>query len=446
MTGKPQHPPRVKTASREPSIVSIASKQNLDGTLPSPTTAVVQQQQRWNHPRINVYRTLSTFWCFVVLGANDAALGALIPYLEEYYNLSYTVVSLVFLSPFVGYAASALLNNYVHHNFGQRGVGIIGPSAHMLAYIISSIHPPFPVLVVIYILAGFGNGISDAAWNAWISDMANANEVMGFLHGFYGLGATISPLIATTMITKGHLPWYNYYYLMIGFSFIELVFSSGAFWTATGPVYRASHVRTTDVKGNRMKEALFMKPSARITWLTTAFLIGYMGIEVGLGGWITTFMREIRHSSPFASGMTATGFWLGMTVGRVVLGFVTPRIGEKRAIIIYIPLAMALELCFWLIPQKIVSAVTVAIVGFLLGPLFPAAIVAVSRLLPKHLHVSAIGFAAAAGGGGAALFPFAVGAIAQAKGVGVLQPIVLALLVVILLLWLCLPRMGEKEE
>lgn len=383
--------------------------------------------------------------------------------LETYYNVSYTVVSLVFLSPFLGYAASALLNNYVHHTLGQRGVGIIGPSAHMLAYIVSSVHPPFPVLVVVYVLAGFGNGISDAAWNAWVGDMANANEVLGFLHGFYGLGATISPLIATTMITKGHLPWYNYYYLMvgsqnsfhlrlasnltqIGFSFVELAFSTSAFWSATGSSYRASHLRTTDVKGNRMKEALFMRPSARVTWLTTAFLIGYMGIEVALGGWIVTFMREIRHSSPFASGMTATGFWLGMTVGRVVLGFVTPRIGEKRSIVIYIPLTMALQLCFWLIPQKIVSAVTVGIVGFLLGPLFPAAVVAVSRLLPKHLHVSAIGFAAAAGGGGAALFPFAVGAIAQAKGVQVLQPIVLALLAVIWLLWLCLPRMEKKDQ
>jgi fucose permease len=47
--------------------------------------------------------------------------------------------------------------------------------------------------------------------------MANANEVLGFLHGFYGLGAVLSPLIATTMITKGQrLPWYTFYYVMVG--------------------------------------------------------------------------------------------------------------------------------------------------------------------------------------------------------------------------------------
>jgi fucose permease len=107
---------------------------------------------------------------------------------------------------------------------------------------------------------------------------------------------------------------------------------------------------------------------------------------------------------------------------------------------------MALELVFWLVPQFYVSAVAVAFQGFFLGPLFPAAVVAATKLLPKHLHVSAIGFAAAFGSSGAAIFPFAVGAIAQAKGVQVLQPIILALLGVILGLWLCLPRMHSKKD
>jgi fucose permease len=107
---------------------------------------------------------------------------------------------------------------------------------------------------------------------------------------------------------------------------------------------------------------------------------------------------------------------------------------------------MAFELCFWLIPQFYVSAVAVAFQGFFLGPLFPAAIVACTKLLPKHLHVSAIGFAAACGGSGGTIFPFAVGALAQAKGVQVLQPFILALLTAIWLVWLALPRMGKKVE
>lgn len=71
---------------------------------------------------------------------------------------------------------------------------------------------------------------------------------------------------------------------------------------------------------------------------------------------------------------------------------------------------------------------------------------ACTKLLPKHLHVSSIGFAAAFGGSGGAVFPYAVGAIAQAKGVQVLQPIILALMAVIWGLWVMLPRMNKKQD
>ena len=276
--------------------------------------------------------------------------------------------------------------------------------------------------------------------------MANANELLGFLHGFYGLGATIAPLIATTMVAEGGLQWYYFYYVMLSVACVELVTSVTGFWTATAAEYRQLNPRSSGETGNRLSEALWKKPAARVTWLCSLFLFGYVGVEVALGGWITTFMLKERDASKFASGMSATGFWLGMTIGRVVLGFITPRIGESLAIMIYIPIVMALELIFWLVPQFYVSTVAVALQGFFLGPLFPAAVVAVSRLLPRHLHVSSIGFGAAFGGGGAAVFPFAVGAIAQAKGVKVLQPIVLAILAVIFLIWIGLPKMGTKKR
>lgn len=83
-----------------------------------------------------------------------------------------------------------------------------------------------------------------------------------------------------------------------------------------------------------MRQALFRKPYAKITWICAFFLLGYVGIEVAMGGWIVTFMMRVRDGEPFASGMAATGFWLGITFGRILLGFVTPKLGEKVAIIV----------------------------------------------------------------------------------------------------------------
>ncbi|KAJ9481891.1 hypothetical protein VN97_g11564 [Penicillium thymicola] len=176
------------------------------------------------------------------------------------------------------------------------------------------------------------------------------------------------------------------------------------------------------------------------------FLLGYVGVEVALGGWIVTFMIRVRQGSAFASGMTATGFWLGITVGRVVLGFVTPRVGEKVAISVYIVCSIGFGLVLWLVPQFYASAVAVSLQGFFLGPLFPGAVVIVTKLLPRHLHVTSIGFVAAFGGSGAAILPFAVGVLAQAKGVKVLQPFIIALSGAILITWLGLPRVAKVRR
>jgi len=107
--------------------------------LPSPTTHPVAKLEQWNHPRSNLFKTMAAFWSFVVMGSNDAAYGALIPYLQEYYHLTFVVISLVFLSPLVGYASSALLNNMIHLRFGQRGVAVVSTSPMPPCRIVSNL-------------------------------------------------------------------------------------------------------------------------------------------------------------------------------------------------------------------------------------------------------------------------------------------------------------------
>lgn len=80
-------------------------------------------------------------------------------------------------------------------------------------------------------------------------------------------------------------------------------------------------------------------------------------------------MTKVRGASEIAGSATATGFWGGMTVGRLVLGFVTSRLGGFRAMLLYLGLAIVFELIFWLVPSMVVTAVASALLGMILGTL-----------------------------------------------------------------------------
>ncbi|TQV98361.1 Major facilitator superfamily transporter [Cordyceps javanica] len=446
--GIPLSDRKVDSASfQEEGLVSSCANNGGDGIPPPDAQNVVE---RWNYPRGNLGRMAFAFVSFIVAGMNDAAIGPLLPYLEDYYGLGKTVISLIFLTPFLGYSVAAFTNARIHVRFGQRGIAIMAPLCHIITYAVLASHPPYPVLIVVNAISGFGNGLTDACFCAWVGAMDKANTIQGFLHSCYSLGALFSPLIATSMVVKAGLPWFNFYYIMIsylrflkvGMSAIELCGLSFFFWDKTGSVYEAEHARENpSATGAGTREAI----KSPVTWLCALFFFAYMGVEVGLGGWVVTFMLNVRHASAYASGISGTGFWTGMAVGRATLGFVTERFGERLCLTIYLAICLALELLFWLVPEFIVSAVAVAFLGFFLGPMFPGAVMVTAKLLPKRIHVSAIGFAMSMGGTGSAVFPFIIGAIASNKGVSVLQPIILALIAVIALVWLSFPRIKKRD-
>ncbi|KAF4830851.1 Bypass of stop codon protein 6 [Colletotrichum tropicale] len=407
-------------------------------------------------------------------------MTVLIPQIEEYYGITYLQVSLIFLSPVLGFIMSTVSNHAVHLRYGKRGVIIMAGTCHVTAYLVGCFHPPFPVLIVVYILVGLGSGAKTAAWNSFVGGFNKSNELLGLLHGFYGLGATITPVTASALFSQGW-HWYQVYYVLVAMAASEFILTLSLFYPQNGKAYREEigesrgqqetievPLQVMPLGENAGRPPMRRNPSSRVfkaassfktsnTWnclknrvvlVCSAFLLAYVGSEVALGGWLVTFMIDVRGGSAFASGLTASGFWAGITVGRIILGFVTGRVfkSEKHAVTVYLVCAIIMQLLYWLIPNFISSAIIVAFLGFFLGPVFPAVIVCLSRLLPQRMRVSAIGICSAIGASGASVIPFMVGAIAQAKGVAVLQPIILSVLAVCFLLWLLLPGLPLRTS
>ena len=146
-------------------------------------------------------------------------------------------------------------------------------------------------------------------------------------------------------------------------------------------------------------------------------------------------------------GYTATGFWLGITVGRIMMGHIpTGNLGQKRMVYIYLTLAFIFYLLFWLIPSLVASSVAIAVVGICLGPVYPCTMNVLSKLVgDRELLVAVVGIVGGVGNAGGAIAPFTTGLLAQRKGVSVLQPVILSLVAGTIGTWWFLPNTPQRD-
>jgi len=337
----------------------------------------------------------------------------------------------------------------------------MGPGLHLVAFVSAAQHPPYPLLVFVCMLAGLGSGLVDAGWNAWIGAMSNSSGIMGSLHSFYGVGAALAPVVATSVIAREGYSWYHFYYLMALIALIEFGTSTAAFWSQTGQKYRAKLQKNHEPEANSVCDDSEMLPAGprkrnpmiqalgnSSTWLISLFIFLYAGIEISLADWILTLLVDEREQSPFAGSMVTFGYWGGLTLGRVVIGFLIPLFNTGKGVVTAcLVMTISMHLIFSLKADFITSTIAVPLLGFFLGPLFPEAVIMQTKLVPKSLHVAAVGFSCALGSAGGCVLPFLVGAVANTRGIWILQPVVLAALLLSLALWLAVPSLPvDKNE
>lgn len=211
------HVDAMELVSRRPLAIRDA-----EAAIPPETAFLVAES--WKYPRINIFRLISCFFAFVVYGMNEGAPGAMVPLLEAHYSLSHSVVSLVFLGPMAGCILASFTSNRLHATAGRRGVALLSTGCYTVAYIGISQHPPFGAVVGLLVLTGFGSGLMNGSWNSWVGGLAQGSTLLGFLHGFWGAGATISPVVVSELKPLPKVPrWTNQLQ-------INAIVSRGASW------------------------------------------------------------------------------------------------------------------------------------------------------------------------------------------------------------------------
>ena len=412
----------------------------------SPEHDAVDVLQTLTSPPINRWRVLCVCLSNLGNGLNDSAPGALIPYMEKDYQIGYAIVSLIFVTNAIGFISAAPLIQAFQARFGRARTLAFAQTIMSAAYIMLVCKPPFPVVVVAFFFLGFGIAFNLALNNTFCANLAGNTTILGFFHGGYGIGGTIGPLIATSLVTKGH-PWSTFYFIALSITLMNLVFGFTVFRNYERDTPQSQSLRPTasnptgtSSKSTLLKQALRNKT----TILGALFIFAYQGAEVSISGWVISFLISYRHSSPAHVGYVTSGFWAGITLGRFLLSHPAHKIGEKKAVFLLTLGAAAFQLLVWLVPNVIGEAVAVSIVGLLLGPIYPCATAVYSKLIPHRLQVSSLAAISALGSSGGAVAPFFTGLLAQEVGTWVLHPICIGLFAGMVGCWLSLPRISKK--
>lgn len=161
------------------------------------------------------FRIAATMFSFMVTGLFNASIGVMLAPMSRYYSLTDIHVSLIFLCGPIGYVLASPANASIHSLLGQRGIAFLGPVLHTLAALGIAAHPPFPIVLVAFVVNAMGIGLVDGSWCAWAGGLEKANVVSGLLHGSYSAGAAVGPFVAGLSLGKLAKPWRDWYLVLV---------------------------------------------------------------------------------------------------------------------------------------------------------------------------------------------------------------------------------------
>jgi fucose permease len=444
--GKP-----VSSGTKLCQLVAPATPDELErSSPPSPKeNEAADEVQTFTNPPMNQWRLLSACLMSFGGGLNDSIPGAIIPYIEKEYDVGYAVVSLIFVANALGFILAAPCTFYLENRLGRSRVYMLSFALLTATYATIICGPPFPVVVLGFFLLGLGLATNLALNNVFCANLANRTMALGGLHGGYGIGGTVGPLMATAIASNG-TKWPFVYFISLGISMVNLAFAGWSFWNYEKDLPAQLNAGTqqtsqNDTEAPSKKQLLKQAVKNRVTILGALFIFAYQGAEVSISGWVVSFLISYRNGDPSKVGYVSAGFWAGVAIGRFLLSHPAHKFGEKVSVVALIASSLVFQLLVWLVPNVIGDAVAVSIVGLLLGPVYPCAASVFTVLVPRSIQISSIGFISAMGSSGGAIAPFFTGLLAQRFSTVVLHPICVGLYVSMVICWLYLPRVHKKE-
>ena len=307
------------------------------------------------------------YLAFISLGLPDSLLGSAWPTIYQELNVPVSWSGIVFMIIAIGTVISSLQSDRLTRKLGPGKVTLISVAMTAAALFGFSTCHSFIMLCLWAIPYGLGAGSVDAALNKYVA-LHFASRHMSWLHCMWGIGASVGPYIMGAALMGGKT--WNQGYRVIGIMqtvLVLILFISLPLWkkVASNSEGNEAPERKTPLS---LKE-IFSLPGAKYAMLC---FFAYCALEQTTGLWTSSYLVLSKGIDAGTAARFASLFFIGITVGRAINGFLSIRLSDEQMVRLGQILTLLGILCILLPLGTRIALAGFVIIGLGCAPVFPS--------------------------------------------------------------------------
>ncbi len=363
---------------------------------------------------------------FISLGLPDSMLGSAWPAMNVSLNAPLWGAGLVQMLISFCTIISSLNSAKLIRRFGTGKLTAISVATTALALLGFSLAKNYAFLLLMAVPLGLGAGAVDAGLNNYVALHCEAKH-MSWLHCFWGVGTIIGPMILSAVLRVGG-SWATGYRAvgLIQCAVSALLFATLGMWKH-GNIQQEEH----GAKALSVWEVLSL-PGAKAGMVT---FLCYCAVEATLGLWGATYISQVRGVDEATAASFGAMFYIGITVGRAISGFMAMKLLPKQMVRVGQAL-LALGCIFMMIPAgSTLSGIGLVVCGLGCAPIYPNIIQDTPVNYGTENSQAAIGVQMAFAYVGSTFLPSIFGALAGVGGYGLLPYFAISICVLMTVLF-----------
>lgn len=367
------------------------------------------------------------YLAFISLGLPDALLGSAWPTMSHDIGAQISWAGGISMVISAGTIVSALLSDRITKRFGAGKVTFVSVALTALALLGFSFAPNYLVLIFLAIPYGLGAGGVDAALNNYVA-LHYESRHMSWLHCMWGIGASAGPYVMGFALSCGFGWSAGYQYIAIVQVILTVIlFASLPLWNN-----RKSHKLLKPIQiSKEYSKTLSFSEVLRIPGAKNIFIMFfcYCAIEQTAGLWASSYMVLHGGVSRVVAAGWASLFYVGITAGRFISGFLTMRFNDETMIRLG-QLVMILGVIVLLLPlpNHIALVAGFVIIGLGCAPIYPCIIHSTPHYFGADKSQAIVGVQMASAYIGSMLMPAIFGFIGQNVSMSLLPAYLIILL------------------